>query len=141
MPWKGESQLSNHTWKWVKLHSHVGTKFSTHNDLNWGSIIMTNILWTWFKFFKIKNWKEGFTTFIISFRMDFGKWVLNQMHPKLLSHLKLATFLVISNYNLIVNVMVVVKSSNNKQWPLDLFIKQVVIASMSLQTWWFGMKI
>ncbi len=49
--------------------------------------------------------------------------------------------LVISNYNLIVNVMVVVKSSNNKQWPLDLFIRQAVIASMSLQTWWFGMKI
>ncbi len=95
--------------------SHPTKIFTTHNDLNWeSSIYMANMLWSWSKFKKNKKWRKGFKTFFCIF---FGKRRSSESNG-------FATFIpsktynisTISNYNLLVYVMVIVKPLNNNQW-------------------------
>ncbi len=94
---------------------HSTKIFTTRNDSNWGSsIYMANMVWTWSNYLFIYKWKKDFKTFFYIF---FGKRRSFESNG-------FATFIpfetynisTISNYNLLVYVMLIVKPLNNNEW-------------------------
>jgi hypothetical protein len=92
--------------------------------LNQGSNIMANMFWTWSKL-NLKKLEKRFQN-LCNFLSHFFWKSYESNGFRVFVSFETCNISTISYYNLSINVMVVLKTLDNNQWPWDWFITQAM---------------